>query len=276
MPSFADITVCAIHGNGGIARAIPALERTAAALPGSRKLLVTDVPIDYPAAEQKLLHQKFDYLGFQHFVVYGLAGFIDTEYALIVQDDGWALDGRNWRDEWFQYDYIGAATHAALIGDAFYRRYTWMGRDGSPLVVQNGGFSLRSRRLLEAPARYGITMTPQKGVELNLEDVQLCCFMRPALEKVGLRFAPLGEAKLFSFEHLYPAMHGDIDIKKIFGNHSRVRRLLGPNEIAIMATEEQIAQVPWEDRVLDLLRGYGYALRHTPPPPPPDTPPPRQ
>jgi len=278
MPSFRDITVVAVHGNGGIAKAIPALERTAAALPGCRKLLISDVPIEYAAAEQKRVHQRLGYRAYSHFVVYCLDRYIETDYALIVQDDGWALNAANWRDEWFQYDYIGGATHAALIGNSFFRWFTWIGRagggGGEPLVVQNGGFSLRSKRFLAAPTTHGITMRHQSDPELNNEDIQLCCFMRPALERIGLRFAPLAESKLFSFEHLFPGLHGDIDIHKIFGNHSRFRRLIAHDEVGIALTDEQIRQITWEDRVLDLLRHYGYALRHTPPPQPQSASPP--
>jgi hypothetical protein len=40
--------------------------------------------------------------------------------------------------------------------------------------------------------------------------------MRPALEKVGMKFAPESESKLFSFEHLHPEVHKDIDLKHVF------------------------------------------------------------
>jgi hypothetical protein len=93
--------------------------------------------------------------------------------------------------------------------------------------------------------------------------------MRPALETLGLRFAPLDEALLFSFEHLFPGLYRDVDIMRIFGTHSRFRRLIAHNEVAITATEEEFRQLPHEDRVIHLLRHYGYELRHTPAPPPP-------
>jgi hypothetical protein len=260
MPSFQDITVVAIHGNGGIHKSIPALERTARALPGCRKLLITDVKIDYPAAEQKLVYQKLSHLAYSHFVIYCLEKYIDTDFALIVQDDGWALNADNWRDEWFNYDYIGGITHAALAGNSIYKWFTWIGRTTNPLIVQNGGFSLRSKRFLAAPTQFGITVITQQHREFNNEDIQLCCFMRPALEKVGMRFAPLEESVLFSFEHLSPVIHRDVDLTKIFGHHSRFRKLLADNEVLMSLTDEQIRQLDWEDRVVDLFKHYGYQI----------------
>ena len=46
MPNFSDITVVAIHGNNGIEKMLPALDRTVAGLPGCRTLLITDRPTE--------------------------------------------------------------------------------------------------------------------------------------------------------------------------------------------------------------------------------------
>lgn len=261
MPSFKDITVVAIHGNGGIESMIPALERTAAGLPGCQKLLITNelVTTDIP---QELVFQPIGYAGYSHFMVYCLHTYIKTEYALIVQDDGWALNADNWRDEWFNYDYIGGLTHAALDGNELRWGYQWaeMPNAKDMLVVQNGGFSLRSKEFLEAPSTYGITMIPQEMAELNNEDIQLCCMMRPSLEKVGMKFAPWEEAMLFSVEHLSPVLHKDLDLKKLFGHHSRFRRLQKDGSVKLHYTDEQIDMIPWEDRFIELLQHYGYSI----------------
>ena len=261
MPAFKDITVVAIHGNSGIHTMLPALERTASALPGCNKLLITNeyIQTDIP---QALIHQTQSYETYSHFVVYCLHNYIQTDYALIVQDDGWVLNADNWRNEWFNYDYVGGLTHAALDGKDLYWQYSWVNNPNarSLKVVQNGGFSLRSKFLLEAPSKYGITMVPQQMAELNNEDIQLCCIMRESLEGIGVQFAPWEEAMLFSVEHLSPDIHKDLDLNKLFGHHSRFRRLTGYKDVSLHYTEEQIKQIPWEDRVLDLFKHYGYNL----------------
>lgn len=64
----------------------------------------------------------------------GVGEHIRTNHALYVQWDGIANDATQWTDEFLQYDYIGAP---------------WPWR-GTGYDVGNGGFSLRSKKLLTA------------------------------------------------------------------------------------------------------------------------------
>jgi len=264
VPSFKDITVVAVHGNGGIEREIPALHKNMEALPGSRGLLITNELIDTDIP-QRLVYGKLDYLSFQDFLVYGLFQFVETDYVLISQSDGWILNPANWRDEWFNYDFIGGYTHAAFFPAEgnYYTHYSWVGKEGG-LVVQNGGLSLRSRRFLEAPTKYGIMKVPMENKELRNEDIQLCCWMRPALEKVGMKFAPKEESMLFSFEHLCPDLHTGFDLTKILGHHSRFRRLLDhkTNKMTIDMPPEWLKTFPMEHKVVELLEHYNYDIEY--------------
>jgi hypothetical protein len=260
---FKDITVVVMHGNGGVDKEMAALEKTAAGLPGCKTLVITNELIN-TKHPQKLVYQKLDYFGIQEFMVYCMHNYIKTEYALIVQSDGWLLNADNWDDRWFEYDYVGAYTHAAIEGDKFYWWYSWEKECKNPMVVQNGGFSLRSRKLLAAPTRYGIVKHFQNGdTRLWNEDIQLCCWMRPALENIGLKFAPFEVAKYFSFEHLSPGLHKGLDLTKMFGHHSRFRRLTGPNDMTWQLTEEETNKISNEIKVLELFKHYGYTINGT-------------
>jgi hypothetical protein len=167
------------------------------------------------------------------------------------------LNSQNWRDDWFKYDYIGGLTHAGLSNAQFYRNYSWK-LTQNPLVVQNGGFSLRSRKLLEAPTKFGIVKHPQIG-ELANEDVQLCCFMRPALESVGVRFASNEDAKLFSFEHLDVDVHANVNLHNVFGHHAKERRLIRDNLIHWTKPKDSIDNQS-EDRIRELFLSYKYQI----------------
>jgi len=259
MPSFKDITVVVMHGNGGVDKEVPSLIKSSAALPGSKQLIITNELIDTDIP-QKLIHSTLDYMNIQDFMVYGLGAYIETDYALIVQSDGWVLNADNWRDEFFDYDYIGGATHAALEGNNYYMWYAWVGKTTNPWVVQNGGFSLRSKKLLDAPVKYGITKKYQENKMLYNEDIQLCCWMRPDLEKVGIKFAPTELSMYFSFEHLHPELHKDLDLMKVFGHHSRFRRLETNNRMRWLLSDEQMAQIACEDRVYKMFQDYGYEI----------------
>ncbi|WP_133175405.1 DUF5672 family protein [Sphingomonas oleivorans] len=115
---------------------------------------------------------------YSRFILDHLAEHIETRFALIVQWDGYVLDGSRWRDEFLNYDYVGAPW------PHFEDRQT----------VGNGGFSLRSKRLLEAC----------RGLQLHkneAEDVLVCRSYRHELEKKhGLRFAPEHLARQFAYE----------------------------------------------------------------------------
>ena len=101
------------------------------------------------------------------------SAFTQTDHVLIVQEDGYITNPELWDDSWLQYDYIGAP---------------WP----FPPYVGNGGFSLRSRKLLEACRGFY-----EEGV---YEDVSICCRHREELIAQGIKFAPLEVAAKFSRE----------------------------------------------------------------------------
>jgi len=224
--TFENVTVVAIYGDGRGGTAIPAIRRTVAALPGSKPLLITNVEIDTTYMVQKLIQAPLDYQGYSEFVMYSLHNYIDTEYALIVQHDGWALNAENWRDEWLEYDYVGGPTHAALL----------------------------------PPSKYGIMRRQMPDPTMMNEDIQLTCIQRRFMERLGMKFAPVESAKYFSFEHLGP-MHDGMDMTKVFGHHSRFRQLLSNGEMLWKLTKEQMREVYGEPQVYDLFaKHYGYTI----------------
>ena len=70
-----------------------------------------------------------------HFMWYELPDHITTDFAINIQWDSWIVDPSCWTDEFLAYDYVGAP---------------W-GWHGDAHEVGNGGFSLRSRRLIRPP-----------------------------------------------------------------------------------------------------------------------------
>jgi hypothetical protein len=103
---------------------------------------------------------------------------VTEDHFLIIQWDGFPLFPQNWSDEFLKYDYIGAP-----LGG-------WVG---------NGGFSLRSQKLIKAIKALGI------GVDLSNPDDQpedgiICTKFRSQLESKNIKFAPLEVAEQFSFQ----------------------------------------------------------------------------
>jgi hypothetical protein len=141
-------------------------------------ILVSHQPVRGPFRNAKV-DQVNSTVEYARIVYKRLPEWIDTPFVLMVQWDGYVIDAAAWRDEFRQYDYIGA-------------RWSWL-NDG--MTVGNGGFSLRSRKFMSAMMsdRFPIT---QVGA-----DWLICRTYRPALEiDYGVRFAPEAIADLFSYE----------------------------------------------------------------------------
>ena len=118
---------------------------------------------------------------YSEFVVRELARHVDLPHALVVQWDGFVVAASRWCEEFLAYDYIGA---------------TWPQFDDGH-NVGNGGFSLRSKRLLDFTASDAF---PGR----HPEDVSICRTYRDLLERNGMRFAPAELARRFSFERGTP------------------------------------------------------------------------
>lgn len=104
---------------------------------------------------------------YSRLVLNDLADHVDTSHCLVMQWDGYVVNPDRWSAQFLDYDYIGAS----------WPQFT-DGRD-----VGNGGFSLRSRRLLEACRSAGFTPS-------HPEDLAIARHNRGWLEAQGLRFAP--------------------------------------------------------------------------------------
>jgi hypothetical protein len=249
------VSVTGVAGPLGGEAAAPSLIHCAAQLPGCRALMISpERPASLPAHIEHRKVKPFGYIVYSAFMLYALEYFIETDFVLVTQPDGWVLDGANWRDEFFDFDYIGAPSVTGLVIEPdgrqdlynFYRWQAHLGRSGVTVrPVLNGGFSLRSRRFLSAPRRLGLSIEipPPNLVyfgeadlavfELdwpfgqNAEDVQLCVLMREALTADGLRFAPLALALDFSVEYIGEVIHEGRDFSTTFGVHCKYRRFLG-------------------------------------------------
>ena len=117
---------------------------------------------------------------YSRIVMKGLYKHIATSHVLIVQWDGYVVHPEVWKDEFLTYDYLGAPCPDGKGG--------WR--------VGNGGFSLRSRKLLEALQDESFPL-----LFTAAEDVTICGCHGARLESdFGIRFGPLELARTFSFE----------------------------------------------------------------------------
>jgi hypothetical protein len=107
----------------------------------------------------------------------GLRQYVSGTHVLIIQWDSFILYSELWTDDFLQYDYIGAV---------------WPHHPDTP--VGNGGFSLRSVKLLEA-------LESPKVIQRHPEDFCICVDNKALLEgEFGIRFAPSHVAEQFAVE----------------------------------------------------------------------------
>lgn len=114
---------------------------------------------------------------YSRFFMKELNDFVDTEFVLVIQYDGFILNPEAWTDDFLEYDYIGAP---------------WWYRDKKN--VGNGVFSLRSKKLLE------ILQQDPHIKRFHPEDHCICRTYGNYLKEHGIRFAPEKLAARFSIE----------------------------------------------------------------------------
>jgi hypothetical protein len=127
--------------------------------------------------------------GYNEFIVNELYKFIDTDYVLIVQTDGFVHHPELWTNEFLDYDYIGA-----VWPDFILQGSQWLEPEvasGIPNLVGNGGFSLRSRKILELAAQ-----CPKELI--GPEDVYYCLNNYEYFISHGIKYAPIELANKFS------------------------------------------------------------------------------
>jgi len=170
---------------------VRALEACLAQIDFASCKLFTDQPVvpRHPAISVVAIHRLDSAAAYSDFVLKRMVDYVETDYCLVAQWDGHVIDAGRWRPEFFDYDYIGAS---------------WPQFDDGH-DVGNGGFSLRSRRLMtlcrDARFRGG-----------HPEDIAIGRTNRDWLEAENVRFAPQALADFFAAERT-----GDLDTS--FGYH---------------------------------------------------------
>ena len=173
-----------------------------------RTLFLTDRAIESRDVEIRTIPTLASREAYSQFVLKDLIAHIDTRHVLLIQWDGYVVHPDAWRDEFLACDYLGA-------------KWSW---HDSAQSVGNGGFSLRSRKLLAALQDPRIQLS-------GPEDETICRVFRPLLEReLGIVFGTEALADAFAFEASYP-------LGRPFGFHGLFNfcRFMSDQEIAGLA-----------------------------------------
>ncbi|MAF26139.1 hypothetical protein CL634_11305 [bacterium] len=135
------------------------------------------------------------------FAVNELHNYIESEFCMFIQADGYPLNLQAWTDEFLKYDYIGAP-------------WTWVPTQKrlefcpTGKCVGNGGFSIRSVKLMKEACNYDYDGTDGSGIKRD-EDEFICRVIDDKLKAKGIEFAPCELAHYFSIENkIYSGQFG--------------------------------------------------------------------
>jgi len=151
-----------------------------------------------------LYDNSLTYGNYSEFMLKELHKFVEHDHCLTIQWDSGILDHVLWTPDFLRYDYIGAPWP-----NSFANR------------VGNGGFSLRSRKFMEATSKLNYVKT---GIskEYDAEDYFACVQNYSKMLEHGINFAPVGLARKFAVEHPIPEQphkYNDIHTYSSFGFH---------------------------------------------------------
>jgi hypothetical protein len=190
---------------------------------GSVKLITSREIIDQYSEElskdniimEEMVYPITNIVIYSHYFLYDLYRHVDTEFCLTIQDHGFIINPESWTEEFFNYDYIGAPW--PIRDDAYITPFN------EHIRVGNGGFSLRSKKLLEVPLKIEIPFDTTKGdfykhFNQNCfnEDGNICIHNKHLYESQGCKFPSVELAARFSYESPVPENQNLIP----FGFHS--------------------------------------------------------
>ena len=176
---------------------------------GAIKLITSAQPkIKYPDIEYVSI-QPLNFLDYNRFMMKDLHKYFKTSHCLYVQSDSFVVNSNLWKKEFLEFDYIGAPW-----SDKVHINNLVLNMEKNP--VGNGGFSLRSRKLLETTTKINFDSLK---FPIKSEDVLICHYLYKKMLDNGIHFAPPKLAAQFSIEddqHLYGQ-----DVNSVFGFHAK-------------------------------------------------------
>ena len=131
---------------------------------------------------------------YSKFCLKDLHKYVETDFVLIIQWDGFVLNPKSWNSSFLGYDYIGSPW---VVKDWSINDFGFPEKLRNTRVVGNGGFCIRSKKFLEVSSRLywnGIFKT------YHPEDIAISVWYRNLFIKEGIRFAPVELARKFALE----------------------------------------------------------------------------
>jgi len=122
---------------------------------------------------------------FSKITIYDLPKYVDTEYCILIQYDGFIVHPEQWTDEFLNYDWIGPL---------WTKGHNYFDKNGNSIRVGDG-IALRSQKLMGLASKLNLPWEPftNKGEHKPgfWEDSWICVKNRHIYEEHGCKFAPI-------------------------------------------------------------------------------------
>lgn len=163
--------------------------------------------INFEIIKIPTIKNKADY---SKFCLSELKKYIDSDFCLTIQHDGYIIHQECWTDEFLKFDYIGAP---------------WPENWGYRNRVGNGGFCLKSKKFLNESYDIFKHFNFQENLNRDKNDISVnedflaCNIYYDEFIKRGIKFADIETASRFSIEHPIAEIK-----KETFGFHGNFIR----------------------------------------------------
>ena len=148
------------------------------------------------------------------FLIEDLHKYFETSHCLYVEADSFVVNADLWKEEFLEFDYIGAPWPNKI------QMNPNLILNMKENCVGNGGFSLRSRKLLKTIAKINFDSLK---FPIKNEDIIICHYLYKEMIDKGIRFAPPKLAAQFAIEWDALHLYGQ-DENSVFGFHARHMR----------------------------------------------------
>jgi len=145
------------------------------------------------------------------FLMEDLHKYFETSHCLYVEADSFVVNTDLWKEEFLEFDYIGAPWPNKI------QMNPNLILNMKENCVGNGGFSLRSRKLLKTTAKINFDSLK---FPIENEDVIICHYLYKEMIDKGIRFAPPKLAAQFALEDDVNHLYGQ-DVNSVFGFHAK-------------------------------------------------------
>lgn len=155
-----------------------------------------------------------DFNGYNYFRLFGVQPYVDTKYVFFIEHDGFVFDVNEWRNEYLNYDYIGAVWRIETRDNPDFDNKAFVG---------NSGFCIMSKHFLDVIYKYKQELLPYYKKYIMCDSV-FCRskYCNKIFENENVTKAPPTLARHFSFEALNTFNE---NLKTFFGVHLTGQKL---------------------------------------------------